>query len=155
LLIFVFRPLLDRVEPIDLIDQHDTHPISSSLISLSDKSVDYKNDQMKLRLLIEQFEKRLNDEKSYHKRLLNCIQQTASKFEQLNGFPKTNMLTLVMSDDPAVVEYQKALCLSDYQVYKSVEDELNVALKETQHRIDWIEMVRARAHQCLDQSHIE
>jgi cell division inhibitor SulA len=152
LLIFVFRPLLDRVEPRDFIDQHDTHPVSSSLISLSEKSVDYKNDQMKLRLLIEQFEKRLNDEKSHHKRLLNCVQQTTRKFEQLNGFPKTNMLTLVMSDDPAVVEYQKALCLSDYQIYKSVEDELNVALRETQHRIDWIEMVRARAHQCLDQA---
>ena len=128
MLIFFFRTLLDLTEPIDVIDQHD--------VNSSGKSIDYENDQMKLRLLIEQLEKRLNDEKSYHQRLVNCVQQTANKFEQLNGFQKTNMLTLVMSDDPAVVEYQKALCLSDYHICKSVEDELDIALKETQHRID-------------------
>jgi len=54
-----------------------------------------------------------------------------------------------MSDEPAVAEYQKALCLSDYKIYKSVMDELNIAIRETQHRIDWINMVRARAQQCL------
>jgi hypothetical protein len=59
------------------------------------------------------------------------------------------MLALVMSDDPAVMEYQKALCLSDYKIHKSVADELNIAIRETQHRIDWINMVRTRAQQCL------
>jgi len=39
--------------------------------------------------------------------------------------------------------------LSDYQIHKSVADELNIAIRETQHRIDWINMIQARARQCL------
>jgi uncharacterized cysteine cluster protein YcgN (CxxCxxCC family) len=111
--------------------------------------MDFKNDQTKLQLLIEQLEKRLIDEESYRQRLLTCIKQTTKKSEQLQSFPKTNMLTLVMSEEPAVMEYQKALCLSDYQIHKSVADELNIAIRETQHRIDWINMIQARARQCL------
>jgi hypothetical protein len=102
-------------------------------------------------LLVEQLEKRLFDEESCRKRLLSCTEQTTKKSEELNRFPKSNMETLVLSDEPAVAEYRKALCLSDYQIHKSVEDELNVAIRETQHRIDWINMVRARALQCLGQ----
>ena len=61
------------------------------------------------------------------------------------------MLTLIMSDNPAAIEYQKALCSSDCKIYKSIEDELDIALKETQHRIDWIETIRQRVHLCLGQ----
>ncbi len=149
--IFLFRTLLHREEPIDVIDQTDENSIFPPLITSTEKSLDDKNDQTKLRLLIEQLEKRLFDEESYRKRLLNCTEQATKKSEELNRFPKTNMETLVMSDEPAVVEYQKALCSSDYQIHKSVEDELNIAIRETQHRIDWINMVRSRALQCLAQ----
>ena len=117
----------------------------------SEKSVPQKNDHTKLQLLIEQLNNRLADEEEYRDRLLNCLKQTAKKSEQLSQFPKANMLSLVMSDNPAVVEYQKALCLSDYQIHKSVANELNVAIRETQHRIDWIHTVQARARQCLGQ----
>ena len=145
--IVFFRNVLEREEPIDVINQPEDH----SILSPSEKSIHYKNDQTKLRLLIEQLEKRLFDEESYRKGLLNCIEQTKKKSEELNRFPKSNMETLVLSDEPGVVEYQKALCLSDYQIHKSVEDELNIAIRETQHRIDWIKMVRARALQCFVQ----
>ena len=59
------------------------------------------------------------------------------------------MFSLVMSNAPAVTEYQKALCLRDLQVYKSVEEEIDVAIRETQHRIDWLKTVLGRARQCL------
>ena len=120
------------------------------LFSATTAPMNDKSDQNKLRLLIVQLEKRLTDEESYRNRLLNCIKQTEKKLEQLNRFPKTNMLTLVISHDPSVAEYQRELCLSDYQIHKSVADELNIAIKETQHRIDWINMIRTRARQCLD-----
>jgi len=142
---FYFRHSVKREQPIDIINQHDDNLI----LPLNEKLIDYKNDQTKLQLLIEQLEKRLIEEEAYRKRLLACIKQTRNKSEQLSQFPKTNMLTLVMSDEPALAEYQKALCLSDYKIHKSVMDELNIAIKETQHRIDWINMVRARAQQCL------
>lgn len=135
--------------PVDIITQQDDNLVFPSLFLPNDKLINSKNDQTKLQLLLEQLEKRLNDEESYRKRLLNCVKQTAKKSEELNQFPKTNMLALVMSDDPAVVEYQKALCLSDYKIHKSVADELNIAIRETQHRIDWINTVRSRARQCL------
>ncbi len=146
---FYFRHSVRREEPIDIINQQDDNPIISSLFPSIEKSIDYKNDQTKLQLLIEQLDKRLVDEETYRNRLLVCIKQTAKKSEELNQFPKTNMLTLVMSDQPVVAEYQKALCLSDYKIHKSVTDELNIAIRETQHRIDWINMVRTRAQQCL------
>jgi hypothetical protein len=117
----------------------------------TEKSVAHQNDHTKLKLLIEQLNNRLIDEESYRNRLLSCLKQTAKKSEQLSQFPKTNMLSLVMSDNPAVVEYQKALCLSDYQIHKSVANELNIAIRETQHRIDWIHMVQTRARKCLGQ----
>ncbi|CAF1071797.1 unnamed protein product [Rotaria sordida] len=138
-----------REQPLDIISQNDDNPVFPLLFSSTEKSLDYTNDQNKLQLLIEQLEKRLIDEELYRKRLLNCIKLTTKKFEQLNHFPKNNMLTLVMSDEPAVIEYQKSLCLSDYQIHQSVADELNVAIRETQYRIDWINMVRQRALQCL------
>jgi uncharacterized cysteine cluster protein YcgN (CxxCxxCC family) len=138
-----------REEPLDILDQQDDHPMFPPLISSSEKSMNFKNDQTKLRLLIDQLEKRAIDEDAYRKRLLRCVKQTSKKSEQLNRFPRTDMLTLVMSNEPAVVEYQKALCRSDYQIHKSFVDELNIAIKETQNRIDWINMVRTRALQCL------
>ncbi|CAF1073986.1 unnamed protein product [Rotaria sp. Silwood1] len=140
---------MHREEPLDIISQHDDNPIFPPLFTSSEKSLDYKNDQNKLQLLIEQLEKRLIDEELYRKRLLNCVKLTTKKSEQLNHFPKNNMLTFVMSDEPGVVEYQKGLCLSDCQIHKSVSDELNIAIREIQHRIDWINMVRQRALQCL------
>jgi uncharacterized cysteine cluster protein YcgN (CxxCxxCC family) len=144
-IICLFRSSPRREEPGDIMNQQEDNPMFPPL------SVYYKNDQTKLRLLIEQFEKRLTDEESYRQRLLHCIKQTAKKSEQISRFPKTNMLALVMTDEPGVVEYQKALCLSDYQIHKSVADELSIAIRETQHRIDWINMIRTRAQQCLGQ----
>lgn len=135
----------------NLINQHDDNPIFPPLFASSDKSINLKNDQNKLQVLIEQLEKRLIDEELYRKRLLNCVNQIAKKSEQLKRFPKSNMLTLVMSDEPSVAEYQKRLCASDYQIHKSLADELNIAIRETQYRIDWINMVRTRALQCLGQ----
>lgn len=123
------------------------HPILS--LAVDKPSPFNKNDQTKLQLLIEEFDKRLIDEDAYRKRLLTCLQQTAKKAEQLNQFPKSNMLAMVMSENPAIVEYQKALCQSDYQIHKSMTDEISIAVRETQYRIDWIRMVRARAKQCL------
>ncbi|CAF3589171.1 unnamed protein product [Adineta steineri] len=140
------------IQPLDTTNQHN-NTIQSSLYLLPEtKPINDKNDEIKLQLLLEQLDRRLHDENSYRKNLLNCIQRTEKKYEQLNHYFKSNMLTLVMSNNPAAVEYQKALCSSDCQIYKSIEDELNIALKETQYRIDWIEMVRTRAHQCLNQS---
>lgn len=124
----------------------DDHPIMPLPIERTSMN---KNDQTKLQLLIEEFDKRLIDEEAYRKRLLTCLQQTSNKSEQINQYPKSNMLALVMSNNPAVLEYQKALYLSDYHIHKSVSDELGIAVRETQHRIDWINMVRARAKQCL------
>ncbi|CAF1075559.1 unnamed protein product [Adineta ricciae] len=114
-------------------------------------SADYKNDQLKLQILLEQLNKRLSNEESTRQRLSNCIQQTTKKYDQLNQYSQPNMLTLIMSDNPAALEYQKALCSSDCKIYKSIEDELDIALKETQHRIDWIETIRQRVHLCLGQ----
>lgn len=121
------------------------------VLSLAEKPPIDRNDQIKLRLLIDQFDRRLIEEDAYRQRLLHCLQQTAKKSEQLNQFPKPNMLALVMSENPAVAEYQKALYSSDYHIHKSMADELNIAIRETQHRIDWINMVRTRAQQCLIQ----
>jgi uncharacterized cysteine cluster protein YcgN (CxxCxxCC family) len=150
-IICLFRSSPRREEPGDIMNQQEDNPMFPPLFPSTEKSVYYKNDQTKLRLLIEEFEKRLIDEESYRQRLLHCIKQTAKKSEQISRFPKTNMLALVMTDEPAVVEYQKALCLSDYQIHKSVADELSIAIRETQHRIDWINMIRTRARQCLGQ----
>ena len=132
-----------------LMDQHEDNPIFPSLFASSEKIVDSTNDQNKLQLLMQQLDKRLADEESYRQRLLQCLQQSSNKSEQLNRLPKGKMLSLVMSDEPAVAEYHRSLCLSDYQIYKSVAEEFNVAIRETQYRIDWLNTVRARAQHCL------
>ncbi len=147
----LFRPASRREIPVEIMNQHDDKPIFPPLIPPNEKSVPNKNDQTKLQLLVEQLSKRLIDEELYRERLLDCLKQTTKKSEQLNQFPKTNMLALVMSDNPAVVEYQKALYFSDYKIHKSVANELSIAIRETQHRIDWIHMVQKRARQCLGQ----
>lgn len=130
-------------------DYHEENPIFPTLFSSSENFLTTQNDQTKLQLLTTQLEKRLQEEQMYLAGLLKCFEQTSKKSEELNNYPKPKLLSLVMSDEPAVTEYQRSLCLSDYQVYKSVEDELNVAVQETQHRIDWLRTVLARARQCL------
>ena len=132
-----------------LMDQHEDNPIFPSLFNSSEKFIDSGNDQSKLHLLMHQLDKRVADEESYRQRLLHCLQQSSIKSEQVNRLPKGKLLSLVMSDQPAVAEYQKSLCLSDYQIYKSVSEEFHVAIRETQYRIDWLNTVRARAQQCL------
>ncbi|CAF3001448.1 unnamed protein product [Rotaria socialis] len=140
-----------RNDPLDIISQHEDNPIFPPLFSSNVKPINQRSDRSKLQILIEQLDKRLADEEIYRKRLLNCVQQASRKSEQINRFPKNNMLTLVMSHQPAITEYQKGLYLRDYQIHKSVTDELNIALRETQHRIDWINTVRQRAFQCFRQ----
>ena len=130
--------------------QENDYLIFPSLFPLNTESLHDQNDESKLQLLIEQLNERLNEEEAYRKRLLSCIKQATKKSEQLKIYPKNNMLALVMTDEPAVAEYQKALYQSDYHIHMSVADELNVAMRETQHRIDWISTVRTRAQQCLN-----
>lgn len=143
---------MNRNQPFDIVSQNHDNPIFPPLFPTVVKPTNnHKNDQKKLQILVEQLDKRLIDEETYRKRLLYCVQQSSKKSEQLNRFPKNNILALVMSNEPGVIDYQKGLYTRDYQVHKSVADELNIALRETQHRIDWIHMVRQRAFQCFHQ----
>ena len=117
----------------------------------SERPIQTKDDRSKLQLLIEQLDKRLVDQQAYLARLLTCLEQTSKKADQLNSLPRDRTFPSGTSNEPAVADYQKALCSSDYQLHKSVEEELNVAVKETQNRIDWIHTVRTRAYECLNE----
>lgn len=137
-------------EPADLIDYHEENPIFPSLFSSSERFVDTKNDQSKLQLLTIQLEKRLNDEEIYYSSLMKCVEQRSKKSDEVQRQSKGGkMFALVMSNQPAVTEYQRALCLSDLQVYQSVDEEIQIALRETEHRIAWLRTVLKRARQCL------
>jgi hypothetical protein len=130
---------------VNLLMNRDDNPIFPTLLSTSDHYHEPRNDQNKLELLVDQLGKRLLDEESYRQRLLDRLRQASIKSDQSKHVSQS-----MMSNTAATTDYRRRLYLSDHQAHQSVADELNVAVRETQHRIDWLTNVHARARQCLE-----